>query len=164
MSVESNSGGAVTNTVAVPKPRETDQIGRVVPQSIEAEACVLGVMILDAQAIDMVMQTLKGDNFHRPAHQIIFDTLLEMRDNSKPIDLVTLREELERQKLIDKIGGVEYIVELADGVPSLSNIEHYANIVRDKAMLRKLIRATGEITTNAYDSSRPACDIIEDAE
>ncbi len=136
----------------------------VVPQSIEMESCVLGTMMLYDHTIDIVVQILQPEFFHRPAHQVIFDTLVRMRDKNQPIDLVSLREDLERENQFERIGGVEYLLGLAERVPSSANIEYYAGIVRDKALLRELIRAGGEITSNAYDSSRPAQEIIDEAE
>jgi replicative DNA helicase len=141
-----------------------DDLGRLVPQSIEAEACVLGAMMLDASAIDIVVQILKGEYFHRPAHEQIYDALVEMREQNKPIDLVTLREELTRCKLLERVGGVEYLVALAEGVPGISNVEYYANIVRSKALLRGLIRVSRDVITDAFDSSDEAEQIIDRAE
>ncbi len=144
---------------------------RIVPQSIDAEVCVLGSMILDPTAMDIVVQMLKGEYFHRPAHETIYDTLVEMREQAqkntglpKPIDLVLLREELDRRKLLDAVGGVEYLVALAEGVPSAANVEYYSGIVRDKALLRGLIKVSREIINEAYDSTDQAEEVIDRAE
>jgi replicative DNA helicase len=145
-------------------PSADDGLARVVPSSVEAEACVLGAMILDAACIDVVVQLLRGEYFHCPAHVILFDTLLAMRDQNKPIDLVSLRAELERTRLLEAVGGVEYLVTVAEGVPGVSNVEYYAMIVRDKALLRNLIRVSRDIQEEAYDSPEEAQVVIDRAE
>lgn len=144
---------------------------RIVPQSIDAEVCVLGSMILDPTAMDIVVQTLKSEYFHRPAHETIYETLIDMREQAqrgstkpKPIDLVLLREELERLKLLESVGGVEYLVAIAEGVPSSANVEYYAGIVRDKALLRGLIKVSRDIINEAYDSTDQAEEVIDRAE
>ena len=91
---------------------------RVPPQSIEAEVCVLGSMILDAGTIDIVVQICQEDYFHRPAHQLIYQAIVDMRQANKPIELVLLREELQSRRQLEQIGGVEYLVEIVEGVPS----------------------------------------------
>jgi len=142
----------------------TDGLQRVPPQSIETEACVLGSMILHSPTIDIVVQIIKPEHFYRPAHQLVFNTLVRMKDQRKEIDLVTLRDELSRQGQLESAGGVEYLVQLVDGVPSAANAEFYARIVRDKAMLRQLIVAGTDIIREAYESHEEAPDIIEQAE
>lgn len=137
---------------------------RVPPHSIEAEACVLGSMILDSACIDIVVQILKGKAFYRPAHQIIFDTLVEMRNNRKEIDLVAVPEELKRIKQLTNLGGVEYLVALVEGVPNSANAEYYAHIVRDKKMLRDLIQAGTDMVREAYDSHEETQSIIDHSE
>jgi len=152
------------NPVPLDAPGGAATLGRTPPQSIEAEVCVLGAMILHAPAIDIVVQINQADHFFRPAHQLIYQTLIEMREAGKPIDLVLLRDELVRSKQLDQIGGVEYIADLAQGVPNAANAEYYANIVRNKAMLRQLIVAGTEIVQEAYDSRDEAAQIVDQAE
>ena len=137
---------------------------RVPPHSIQAEACVLGSMVLYSPAVDIVVQILKSENFYRPAHQIIFQALVDMRSNNKPVDLVTLREELARLKLLDNVGGMEYIVPLVEGLPDAGNAEYYALVVRDKALLRELILAGNEMIREAYDSNEEAAQVVEESE
>ncbi len=136
----------------------------VLPHSLEAEVCVLGSMVLEASTVDIVIHITRADDFFRPAHRIIFETLVRMHNAGKPIDLVTLNEELQREKLLDRIGGSEYLVTLAEGVPSIANAEYYARLVRDKAMLRSLIAHTGEIVQDAYSSQDEPVEIIDRAE
>ncbi len=147
-----------------------ESLARLVPQSIEAEMCVLGSMMLDASSMDLIVQTIDKDLFLRPAHGILYEVLIEMREQTgqdgkiKPIDLVLLKEELERRKQLAAVGGVEYLVALVEGVPSAANAEYYASIVRDKALLRNLITAGREIITEAHDSADDAETVVDRAE
>ena len=137
---------------------------RVPPNSIEAETCVLGSMILDVMSVDIVVQIVEGEYFYRPAHRIIYQVITEMRQTGSPIDLVLLRDELLRRKLLDAVGGIEYLVALAEGVPNAANAEYYANIVREKALLRDLISIGTDIVRDAFDSRDPVQDVLERAE
>jgi replicative DNA helicase len=142
----------------------SQSLQKLPPQSIEAEACVLGAMILDAPTIDQVILLLKSEHFYRPAHQAIFQVLVEMHDQKQPIDLVTARDELAKRKQLDEIGGVDYLVALAEGVPNAANAEYYANIVRDKFLLRSLITAGNDMVREAYDARDLAQEVIDRAE
>ncbi len=137
---------------------------RVPPQSIEAEACVLGAMILDASCIDIVVQLVRAEHFYRPAHQLIFSVLVEMRKSAKPVDLVVVRDELERRNQLEQVGGVEYLVAAVEGVPNSANVEYYARIVRDKALLRALIVAGADMAREAYETHDEAMEVIASAE
>ena len=138
-----------------------EALQRIPPQSIEAEACVIGSMILHSPAIDIVTEVLLGEHFYRPAHQTIFDILIEMKNTRREIDLVTLKDELTRRKQIEQVGGLDYLVRIVEGVPNAANAEYYARIVRDKAMLRELIVIGTEIVREAYDSREDAPDVVE---
>ena len=147
-----------------PPTADAQAAQRVPPQSIEAEVCVLGSMILDARTIDIVVQICQEDYFHRPAHQLIYQALVDMRQANKPIELVLLKEELQSRKQLEQIGGVDYLVEIVEGVPNAANAEYYARIVRDKALLRDLIVAGNEIIRQAYDAQEETPEVIEEAE
>ena len=121
-------------------------------------------MMLDASAIDIVVQILQGEQFYRPAHQLIYQVILDMRQDIKPIDLVTVKDELLHRKQLEKVGGVEYIAALAEGVPNAANAEYYAKIVRDKAMLRELIITGNAIVREAYESHDEAQQVVDEAE
>ncbi len=148
----------------VADPDAAGMTHRVPPQSIEAEACVLGSMILHAPCIDIVVQIARGEHFYRPAHQGLFDVLVDMSQEGKPIDLVSVREELQRRKLLDAVGGVEYLVALVEGVPTAANAEYYATVVRDKAMLRQLIVVSTGIVQEAFDTRDEAVNVLDRAE
>ena len=145
-------------------PAEAAPAMRVPPQSIQAEASVLGAMIIHAPAIDVVVQIVQADHFYRPAHQTIYQVLLDMSQANKPVDLVTLRDELERRKQLQAVGGVEYLVALVQGVPTAANVEYYATIVRDKALLRQLIIVGTQIVQEAFDTHEEAGDVLDQAE
>jgi replicative DNA helicase len=149
---------------AGPRPTGDNLPGPVPPHSIEAEVCTLGSMILHSPAIDIVVQIVEGEHFYRQAHRLVFDALVYMKEARKEIDLVTLREELNRRGHLDHIGGVEYLVQVVDGTPSHANAEYYARIVRDKAMLRGLIVAGTDIVREAYESPDEPEEIVERAE
>jgi len=149
----------------VPTPAAGSTINqRVLPNSIEAEACVLGAMILDANTIDTVIHITQSEDFFRPSHRIIYETLCQMHDSGKPIDLVALNEELGRKNLLDSVGGIEYLTALVEGVPSTANVEYYARTVRDKALLRNLIAVNQQIIQQAYEAREEAADILDQAE
>jgi len=139
-------------------------VARVPPHSAEAEACVLGSMILEPSTIDIVVHITRAEDFFRPAHRLIFEQLCQMHNAGKPIDLVTLNEALSRSKVLERVGGADYLVALAEGVPSTASVEYYARMVRDKALLRNLIAANQQVLQDAYESQDDAAEILDRAE
>ncbi|MCD6303894.1 MAG: hypothetical protein J7M21_02910, partial [Planctomycetes bacterium] len=137
---------------------------RVPPQSIQAEACVLGSMILHAPVIDVIVQMLRAEDFYRPAHQVLFNVLVEMHDAGKPIDLVTVREALQQQGRLEDVGGIDYVVAMVEGVPSAASAEYYARVVREKSMLRRLIVAGTEMVQDAFETHEDAAVVLDRAE
>ena len=146
------------------QPQAADTFQRVPPHSIEAETCVLGSMVLDASCIDVVVQINQADHFYRPEHELIYQTLVDMHQATKPIDLVTVRDELVRVKRLEAVGGIDYIADLVEGVPNAANAEYYGQIVRDKAMLRQLISAATDVVREAYDTREEATTVVDRAE
>ncbi|MDA8418447.1 MAG: replicative DNA helicase, partial [Desulfobacteraceae bacterium] len=126
-------------------------LSRLPPQNIEAEQGVLGSLLLAQGAIDKVADFLKPDDFYRPAHQTIFGAMLTLFSRTEPLDLVTVANQLQAENRLEEIGGAAYLAGLADIVPVASNIIHYARIVRDKSVLRQLIKATSEIAGRCYE-------------
>jgi len=114
--------------------------------------------------VDLVVQILQKEHFYRPAHQLLYQVIVDMRQRTTVMDLVTLKDELTRQKLLEQVGGTEYLVQLVEGVPSAANAEYYAKIVRDKALLRQLIAAGTDIIREAYDSREEATVVVDRAE
>jgi len=128
---------------------------------------LLGSMMLSRDAIGDVLPIIhrnESDRFYRPDHRRLFEVLVDMYDRGDPIDIVTLRNELDRLGLLQEVGGVEYLAELAESVPSHLHAEHYARLVRDKAMLRDLILAGGTIIEEAYNQQEEARLILDRAE
>ena len=138
---------------------------KVPPHSIEAEQSVLGGLMLDNNAWDTVSETVSEENFYRHDHRLIFRTMTKLVNNSQPLDVVTLSEELDRVGELDNAGGLEYLVDLARNTPSASNIRAYSEIVRDRALLRQMITAANEIAESAFTpDGRASEEILNEAE
>jgi len=134
------------------------------PYNNEAEQSCLGSIIIDNVYIDEAIKRLKPEDFYFENHRHIYKTIIEIHDRGNPIDLVTLSNALNEKKLLNKIGGAEYLNNLADIVPSAANFEYYAQIVFEKALLRKLISAANQILSNAYEEERSLADIMDNSE
>ncbi|MAE64892.1 MAG: replicative DNA helicase [Phycisphaeraceae bacterium] len=135
------------------------------PQALEAEMALLGSMILDWQVIGDVVQLVRSaDDFADPRHGSIFQTLIDLYDQSQSIDLVQLKQRLDDLSLLDQIGGVEFLVEIAESVPHAASAPYYAEIVRDKALIRRLIDTAGKILQEAHTSAEGAADQLDAAE
>jgi replicative DNA helicase len=143
---------------------EANHPQRVPPQNIEAEMCVLGSILLDNGALDVVLPILDVDAFYRGAHQTIFEAVRDLRDRSEAIDMVTLKEELDRRGKLDQVGGAEYLLSVGESVPSSANVEYYARIVRGKWILRNLIGVSTEIQREAFDGGEDAEQVLAAAE
>ena len=138
---------------------------RVPPHSIEAEQAVLGGLMLAPEAWDRVADQLSEDDFYRRDHRLIFRAIGELSEKGMPYDAITLGEWFQAQNLVELVGGVSYVAELANTTPSAANITAYASIVRDKSMLRQLIDAGTEIAGNAFQpEGRSTQELVEDAE
>ena len=139
--------------------------GRVPPHNLQAEESVLGAALLSRDAIGIVGELgLTVRDFYSPAHQNVFDAALSIYSSSGPVDVVTVADELRRSGLLDEIGGIERLNQLQDATPSVSGAEHYARIVMDTALLRRLIHTAGEITDIAFgepDDVIKAVDLAE---
>ena len=144
--------------------REITQL-RVPPHSIEAESSVLGGLLLDNNAWDRVGDLLVEGDFYRHEHRLIFTAIAGHINASKPADVITVYEKLQSQGKSEEIGGLAYLNSLAQYVPSASNIRRYAEIVRERGILRKLVTASDEIATNAFNTEgRPVDKILDEAE
>lgn len=139
-------------------------INKVPPNSVEAEQSVLGSMLLDREAIIIVLEILKGSDFYKEAHREIFEAMHGLFDRNEPVDLITLTEELKKQGTLDAIGGIPYLTSLASGVPIASNVRYYAEIVEKKSVLRELIKASQEIVHLGYSSDVEVSEVIEQAQ
>ena len=147
-----------------PYDRQIAQL-RVPPHSIEAESSVLGGLLLDNHAWDRVGDLLVESDFYRHEHQMIYTAIAGLVNASKPADVITVFEKLQGLGKSEEIGGLVYLNSLAQYVPSASNIRRYAEIVRERAILRKLVTASDEIATNAFNTQgRPVDKILDEAE
>lgn len=138
--------------------------GRQVPASPEAEAAVLGSMLLDRDCIGDVVQTIGADCYSLTEHRILHEAILTLYENNSEIDLVLLRNELKKRNSLEAVGGVEYLVRVAESVPSAANALYYANIVKEKAMLRDLAHACGQILNEACEDTGDVGDKLDTAE
>ena len=136
--------------------REIAQL-RVPPHSIEGESSVLGGLLLDNNAWDRIGDILVDDDFYRYEHRLIYGAIGALVNTSKPADVITVFEYLQNQGKSDDVGGLAYLNSLAQYVPSASNIRRYAEIVRDRSLLRKLVTASDEIATNAFNPKGRPC-------
>jgi replicative DNA helicase len=134
------------------------------PQNLDAEVSTLGSLLLDPEAMMRVADILVPDDFYRPEHQNIYDAMLVLSEKRVPIDLVTVADELDRVKKLDEVGGRAMLSSLVSSVATSSNVQHYANIVREKAMLRRLIHAASEIGGLGFQEDIPSEAILDRAE
>ncbi len=138
---------------------------RIPPHSIEAESSVLGGLLLDNGAWDRVGDLLKDNDFYRYEHRLIYESMTGLINASKPADVITVYEHLQSLGKSEEVGGLSYLNSLAQYVPSASNIRRYAEIVRERAILRKLVSVSDEIATNAFNTQgRPVATIVDEAE
>lgn len=138
---------------------------RVPPHSIESESSVLGGLLLDNSAWDRVGDLLKDSDFYRYEHQVIYASISALVNASKPADVITVYEHLQSLGKSEEIGGLTYLNSLAQYVPSAGNIRRYAEIVRERGILRKLVTVSDEIATNAFNpQGRPVAKILDEAE
>ena len=137
---------------------------RPMPSNLDAERSILGAILLDNNALNTAIEALKSDDFFIPQHRSIFNQMIALGEAQHAIDLVTLTEELHRRGELESSGGAPYLASLVDGVPRVSNVDHYARIVKEKALLRNLIHATHNIQQHAFDGEDGADTILDNAE
>ena len=139
-------------------------ITRIPPNDIQAEQAVLGAMLIDSDAVLNVVEILKPDDFYRSEHAEIYGAILDLYEKSKVIDLLTVKDQLSIRGKYDVINGFDYLASLTNPMYSISNVSNYAKIVEEKSILRKLIKASNEITSSSYDASEEVTTIMEEAE
>ena len=140
------------------------QFDRLPPHSIEGEMCLLASMMLDKDMVGQIVQIVDRDAFYQADHQIIYDILVKLYEQNRPIDAVIVREELGKRQLLDEVGGTAYLATILNSVPSAAHGAHYAGIVREKALLRQLISASNEILRDAYAPHEKAELVLDKAE
>ncbi|MEK7574603.1 MAG: DnaB-like helicase N-terminal domain-containing protein, partial [Patescibacteria group bacterium] len=122
------------------------------PQDIETERAVLGALMIDPAAIIKVADFLFSTDFYKPIHQKIYEVVIELFTNSQPIDLLSVSTKLKEKKFLEEAGGVNYLTDLINDVPTASHITHYAEIVKEKKVLRDLIQTSVEINEKVYEN------------
>ena len=138
--------------------------GRVPPQSIEAELSVLGAMMLKKEAVTQAIELLRSDEFYRQAHRVVFEAMESLVREGEPVDIVTVTESLRKSGLLEQVGGITFLANLTNSVPSTANLAHYAKIVKEKAILRSLIDVSTEIAGMAYEGSEDIAVQLDGAE
>ncbi|KHO13829.1 replicative DNA helicase [Latilactobacillus curvatus] len=139
-------------------------IEQVPPQNNEAEQAVLGAVFISGDALVEAMEYVTTDDFYRKAHRLIFETMVELNERGEGIDAVTLKSALDAQNQLEDIGGIGYLAELAEAVPTAANVVYYAKIVSEKAMLRRLIQTAQNIVAKGYAQDEDVTDILDTAE
>ncbi|HSX28988.1 MAG TPA: replicative DNA helicase [Candidatus Saccharimonadales bacterium] len=134
------------------------------PQNVEAEASLLGAILIDADALVKVADTVRADDFFDPRHQRIYEAIVTLYERRSPIDVLTLADQLKGAGFLDMVGGPAYLTELTNFVPTASHAEQYAEIVAQKALRRRLISASKQMTELGYDESKQLRELIEEAE
>ena len=137
---------------------------RVPPQSIEAEQSVLGAMFLNRDAAFTALSMLEESDFYRSAHQKIFSAIQDLVNNGEPIDIITLSEELKSRGILTDIGGRAYLTTLVNIVPTAANVQYYAHIIREKAVLRRLINVATDIVSQSYEPPENVEEFLDKAE
>ncbi|MFB6356188.1 MAG: replicative DNA helicase [bacterium] len=146
-------------------PAEQSSITRSSPHSVEAEQAVLGSMLLSRKAIGRAIETIpSSEYFYRDTHRTIYDTILEMFNDDQQVDELTVAEELEKNNQLETIGGASYLAELMNTVPHAANVEHYAEIVKEKYVNRALIETCTEIIEKAYEEREEVDELLDESE
>lgn len=139
-------------------------VAKVPPHDLEAEQAVLGCMLTDKESVVAAIESLKEDDFYREDNKIIYRAILNLYNRAEPVDIITLKSELSSIGKFDAVGGLEYLAELPDKVPTTANVDRYIKIVEEKSTLRNLIRTANEIIEYGYDPTQEVEDIMDNAE
>ena len=139
-------------------------LNRVPPQNIEAEQAVIGAMLLDKHVVPSVIETLASPDFYKAEHRAIFDAITELFSTGDPIDLITVSDRLKAAGMLEKVGGISYLANMANSLPTTASTKHYAKIVEEKAILRRLITASSTIMDMGYEASEEVSHVLDRAE
>ncbi len=137
---------------------------RIPPHSTDAEKSVIGSMLLGREAVTTAVEMLEADDFYNQQYGVIFDAMKELSDGGKPVDIVTLSDELKKKNLPEELTSAAFVADLVSAVPTSANVRYYAGIVKEKAQLRRLIHAAAEIETDCYLGQKETQDIMDQAE
>ena len=136
----------------------------VPPHNLEAEVAALGALLLNEEALPVVLRYLRAEDFYRPAHRRVFEAIVALFNRSDPVDLITLTDELKRAETLDACGGASYISGLTTGVPTSANVEYYARIVQACSLRRRMLTLSAELSADAHAAGRDVREVIDDAE
>jgi len=139
-------------------------LDKIPPQNLEAEMAVLGSMLIDEAAISVSIESLDAYYFYKDAHQKIFESISDLYNANKAVDLITLTDELKRKDNLEAVGGVSFLTALVNSVPTAANINHYVNIVKEKSILRTLINNATKIVSICYESDGNIDEVVDNAE
>ena len=140
------------------------ELGKVPPHDIEAEQAVLGSMLTDKDAVIAAMEVLKPESFYREDDKAVYEAMQNLYSRAEPIDLITLKNELETMSKLEQVGGIEYLANLPEKAPTSANVQKYISIVEEKSMIRSLIKTANEIIDLGYSQSEEVEDIMDHAE
>ena len=140
------------------------ELGKVPPHDTEAEQAVIGSMLTDKEAIIAALEVLKEDDFYREDNKTIYEAIMNLYNRAEPVDIITLKAELSSMGKLDAVGGLEYLAELPDKVPTTSNVEKYIKIVEEKSLLRNLIKTANDIIKLGYDETQEVEVLMDQAE
>ena len=140
------------------------EIGKIPPQNLEAEQSILGALLIDTEAIHKISHELHADDFYKGGHQMIYEAMFELTAKNEPIDIVSVANRLKEKKQLDQIGGKSYLSTLSNFVPTASHIKHYTDIIQKKAILRRMISATAELSEMAYNEATEADSLLDKSE
>lgn len=143
---------------------DVNAIGKIPPHNVEAEQAVLGCMLLDSDIIPTVTELIRSEDFYRDDHREICEAIIDLAEMAKPVDIITVSEQLKLRGTLDNIGGLDYLAGITNGVPTTANARHYAKIVEEKSLLRKLIKAASDISGMSYEASEEAVYVLDKAE
>ncbi|MCA1747694.1 MAG: replicative DNA helicase, partial [Bacteroidales bacterium] len=157
MANKQNSSGKKVNVIAA-------DYGKIPPQALDLESAVLGAIMLERDAILSVLDILTPESFYQEAHQKIYTAAVDLSTREKPIDLLTITEELRKREQLEEVGGATYISQLTSRVGSAAHLEYHARIVAQKYIQRELIRVSSEIQTRSYDETTDVDDLLDFSE
>jgi replicative DNA helicase len=140
------------------------KLDKLPPQNIEAEQSILGAILIDNDALPRALEIIDIDDFYRQSHRMIFNAMVELFEKNEPIDLITITDCLKRREEIDAVGGVSYLSSLVNMIPTAANIKYHSKIVRERALLRGLLRSANEIASRVYEDNFEAEELVDYAE
>jgi replicative DNA helicase len=142
----------------------SSELRKIPPQQIEAEQSLLGGIMVDSFGLPSALEVLKGDEFYKESHRIIFTAIQDLFERNEPVDILTVTNLLEERKLLESVGGASYIAALTDAMPTSSNVAAYAKIINEKAVMRRLIQSANEIISFAYGGGKSSEEVLDSAE